>query len=281
MDSRDYEKILDSMPETGVYVIQEENHSILYFNRRVRQVCPDIREGMAFHDVWGGSCENCPLKLMQGRQEFRSVRYSALFGGEVDMIAARTMWKDTIPAFVITITPRASDIRGIHNIPWDISESSRPATFSEKDSDTIGQGLMLSPQSMQDRTYIIASLSSLFFSTYYVDLEQDTFRVVSQLSKVGDILGEKVNCTAALQIYANNFICAEDRDRYLNVMNIQNWSETLRWWNPYVTIEYRTILDNPDISSEEYARVRATAVLARTGADDLPKTVVYVAQNVT
>ena len=140
---------------------------------------------------------------------------------------------------------------------------------------------MLSLQSMQDRAYIIGSLSSLFFSTYYVDLEHDTFRVVSQLSKVGDILGDEVNCTAALQIYANNFIHAEDRDRYLNVMNIHNWADSLRWWNPYVTIEYRTIPDDSDVSLGKNIRVRATAVLARTGTDDLPKTIVYVAQNVT
>ncbi len=281
MDSRDYEKILDSMPETGIYVIQEKDHSILYFNRRVRQLCPNIREGMICHDVWGGSCENCPFKIMQSGQKCRSIGYNALFGGLVDIIAARTMWKDTIPAFVITVTPRISDVGDIHNIPEDASENSPSAILSGADSNAARPGLMPSLQSLQDRAYIIASLSSLFFSTYYVDLEHDTFRVVSQLSKVGDILGDKVNCTAALQIYANNFIYDEDRDRYLNVMNIQNWLETLRWWNPYVTIEYRTIPDNPDVSPEEYARVRATAVLARTGTDDLPKTIVYVAQNLT
>ena len=103
--------------------------------------------------------------------------------------------------------------------------------------------------------------------------------MVSQLSKVGDILGDEVNCTAALQVYANNFIHSEDREKYLQVMNIQNWLKNLRWWNPYVTVEYRTIPDNPGASPKEYMRVRATAVLAQTGAGDLPKTVVYVAQN--
>ena len=44
-------------------------------------------------------------------------------------------------------------------------------------------------QSMEDRAYIISSLSSLFFSTYYVDLEHDTFRSVNQPGRIGDVLG--------------------------------------------------------------------------------------------
>ena len=59
-------------------------------------------------------------------------------------------------------------------------------------------------QALEDRSYIISSLSSLFFSTYYVDLEHDTFRAVAQLGKVGDILGTEVDCVAALRIYAEN-----------------------------------------------------------------------------
>ena len=34
MDIRDYEKILDAIPNTGIYVIREDNHEILYFNER-------------------------------------------------------------------------------------------------------------------------------------------------------------------------------------------------------------------------------------------------------
>ena len=106
MNSRDYEKILNAMPETGVYVIQEEDHSILYFNKRVQQVCPDIQRSRVCHEVWGGSCKNCPLLTIKSRQESRSISYNALFGGVVDIIATRTLWEDTIPAFVITVTPR-------------------------------------------------------------------------------------------------------------------------------------------------------------------------------
>lgn len=133
-------------------------------------------------------------------------------------------------------------------------------------------------QALKDRSFIISSMSSLFFSTYYVDLEHDTFRAVTQQSKVGDILGSEVNCSAALSIYAENFIHPDDRAEYLEVMNPENWRRTLRWWHPFVALEYRKL---PDFDSDEYGWVRATAVIAQTGADDAPKTVVYMAQDIT
>ena len=121
---------------------------------------------------------------------------------------------------------------------------------------------------------MITSLSHLFFATYYIDLEHDTFRAVTQQRKIGAVLGDAVNCTAALQLYANNFIHPNDRERYLEIMSVQNLRETLRWWQPYVEVEYRR---RPE---EGGGLVRATAVLAQTGMDDFPKTVVYVARNI-
>lgn len=374
MNSRDYEKILNTMPEIGVYVIQENTHHILYFNKRMEQICPNISEERICYEVWNGSCENCPLLFDKNKQESHSVSYNPLAGGIVDMAAARILWEDTIPAFLITITPRKAH-HAYHEIfkvdfkkdcckilktnsegcllensesafsaqlesavngglihPDDIAhfkdfmdlKQLQIALCSEKDlltciyrykyEDIFRWHLMevipcfnctnenqtaifcvkemhdippktreseKTQQALQDRAHIIGSLSSLFFSTYYIDLKQDLFRVVSQPGKVGDVLGDEVNCTAALQIYANNFIHADDRDEYLKTMNIQNWLTTLRWWKPYVVTEYRLIPDNPDTAPEEYVRVRATAVLAQIGPDDLPQTVVYVAQNIT
>lgn len=133
-------------------------------------------------------------------------------------------------------------------------------------------------QALKDRSYIISSLSSLFFSTYYVDLEHDTFRAVTQLSKAGDILGSEVDCVAALRVYAENFIHPEDRAEYLRVMNPENWRQTLRWWHPYTALEYRTL---PEDETGEYGWIRATAVIAQIGVDDIPKTAVYWAQDIT
>lgn len=137
-----------------------------------------------------------------------------------------------------------------------------------------------SRQALEERAYIISSLSSLFFSTYYMDLEQDTFRAVTQLSRVGDVLGNEINCTAALQIYANHFVHPDDREEYLRIMSVDYLREKLRWWQPHVAVEYRRMSDEPGAAPDSWSWVRATAVLARAGTDDMPRTAVYVAQNI-
>ena len=136
-------------------------------------------------------------------------------------------------------------------------------------------------QSMEDRAYIISSLSSLFFSTYYVDLEHDTFRSVNQPGRIGDVLGAEVNYNAALEIYAHHFIHPDDRAGFLQTMSAQNLRDNLRWWQPCIALEYRKISEEPGGGIDDGGWVRASAVLARTGEDDLPQTAVYVAQDIT
>ena len=43
MESRDYENILDALPDTGVYVVREADRRILYFNRKIREVTREDR----------------------------------------------------------------------------------------------------------------------------------------------------------------------------------------------------------------------------------------------
>ncbi len=647
MESKDYERILDAMPETAVYVIRKDDHGILYYNRRVHAVSPEAQLGMACHEVWSGSCINCPLLTITDRQEGRSISYNPIFGGVVDMVATRTLWQDTIPAFVVTVTPRLEtagytyrkilrvdlkadtyDVLKLEPDAWlngknrtnfslqmqqlaesgaiypddrerftnficpehirealrsdkqkltciyrrhrigefrwnlievvkcfDYSEDNQMVIFSIMDvHDTMREGLareetnvhnneliravgeqnfriynicleegtaepilvdghsqdtLLSPlpswdslmrsqitpllhaayqkafeqkfslenlkkscgtedekkellcqwkfgetyryisvtahrnprtcgnshtilafqdmderirrellhsqrdmqmaailksryskmntvhldsgqceqfclhdeselanpligdydyymhqalynhvhpddvikysnalslehlrkkaaetensseeicqyrmkgepthwieqhiiynrkddkvsvnilgqditmekqqeeaqlQALQDRSYIIGGLSSLFFSTYYIDLAHDTFRAVSQLGKAGDVLGSEVNCTTALQVYADNFVHPDDRAEYFEIMNISNWLNSLRWWNPYVAVTYRKLPDGPQDNTQICRWIRATAVLAQADENDIPKTVVYVAQDIT
>lgn len=136
-------------------------------------------------------------------------------------------------------------------------------------------------RNLEDRAYIISSLSSLFFSTYYMDLEQDTFRTVTQPGRIGDVLGDEVNCTAAMSIYANHFIHPDDRREYLSTMSMDHLRGSLRWWQPSVAVEYRKMSEEPGSGPDRWSWVRASVVLARTGADDLPKTAVYVAQDIS
>ena len=147
----------------------------------------------------------------------------------------------------------------------------------EKLKEILPEATKHSPELVEDWAYIISGLSSLFFSTYYLNLEQDTFRAVTQLRRVEDLLGNEVNCTAALQIYANHFIHPDDRELYLQTISMENLRGSLRWWQPCVAVEYRRATDE----SGRWDWVRATAALARADREDLPLTAVYVAQDIS
>ncbi|MEY8336875.1 response regulator [Lachnospiraceae bacterium 62-35] len=107
MKIKDYENILNSMQMTGVYVIREDNHQILYFNKRIKDSDPDVEIGMVCHELWPDSCSNCPLLYMGDKKEGKTIHYNSPFGKAVDMIAVRTLWEERIPAFLITVTPHS------------------------------------------------------------------------------------------------------------------------------------------------------------------------------
>ena len=99
------ELILNSMQTTGVYVIKESDHRILYFNKRVKEVSPNVCLGMACHELWAASCPNCPLLQIGNKKESRSINYASPFGNVVEIAATRIQWGGDIPAFLIMITP--------------------------------------------------------------------------------------------------------------------------------------------------------------------------------
>lgn len=101
----DYEAILDSVRMAGIYVIREDDHRILYYNKRVKDVAPQVRTGMVCHEMWPGMCGRCPLLSIDGKQVSRAVNYNNPFGKIVDVTATRIRWQDEIPAFVITVVP--------------------------------------------------------------------------------------------------------------------------------------------------------------------------------
>lgn len=105
MSIKDFEVILDSMQMTAVYVIREDNHEILYYNKRVKEITPNLEIGMVCHEVWSGSCVNCALRYIGDKNESRAVKYDDPFGKVVDMVATRMLWEGQIPAFLITLTP--------------------------------------------------------------------------------------------------------------------------------------------------------------------------------
>ena len=105
MNEKEYVRILDSLPVTGVYVIREDNHEIQYYNKRVREVAPEVRRGDICHELWKGVCANCPLKSIGDKKQARTINYDNPFGEVVEIVASRILWEDRIPAFLITVSP--------------------------------------------------------------------------------------------------------------------------------------------------------------------------------
>ncbi len=115
MKASQYELILDSLQMTGVYVIREDNHEILYYNKRVKEVAPNIQKGMVCHELWEGTCANCPLHSIVDKKEARSVNYDDPFGKAVEIAATRILWEDEIPAFMIAVTPYAETANYVYH----------------------------------------------------------------------------------------------------------------------------------------------------------------------
>lgn len=115
MDIRDYKKILDAITTSAVYVIREDDHEILYYNKRVKEVTPNVRVGVCCHELWKECCANCPILTIGDKEESRSVSNGSLFGDVVDIAASRILWADQIPAFIITVSPRKETVSGVYH----------------------------------------------------------------------------------------------------------------------------------------------------------------------
>lgn len=115
METKEYEMILDALQMTAVYVIREDNHEILYYNKRVKDVAPNVEKGMICHELFHGTCENCPLLHIGDKKEARSVSYDDPFGKAVEIAATRIVWKEKTPAFLIAVTPHAEGANYVYH----------------------------------------------------------------------------------------------------------------------------------------------------------------------
>lgn len=283
MDKRgDYEKIMESMPESGGYTYRKILHVDLDQDR-----CDVLKS-----DPDGWQPGEGPLSV----QLEQFARGGAVHPDDVERFTAFTRPEQLRRAAgtgqeAATLIYRRREEGGYR---WNLMEAvldraggGRTATLCVKDIHDVlreGQereGIMARLHALEDHAYIVSSLSGLFFSTYYLDLEHDSFRAVTQLHRVENVLGSEVNCTSAMRIYANHFIHPDDREEYLRVMNVENLRQCLRWWKPCAAVEYRKLPDEPGAGGDSWGWVRATAVLARAGEDDMPRTAVYVAQDIS
>ena len=133
----------------------------------------------------------------------------------------------------------------------------------------------------QEQDNIIRTLGSMFFATYYADLQEDSFRSVTQTKEPEKDLWDNTNYEEGLKNYAEHFVHPDDREEYLDVMSRKNLRRTLSRKNPYVTFAHRKLPDNPNTRPDEYGWIRSTAVMAQADAEGKSSSIVYAAQDVT
>lgn len=115
METRDYEIVLNSMQNIGIYVIREDDHRILYYNQRVKDVYPPMQTGLVCHKIWEGVCANCPLIYIGSKKEYKTINYNNPFGKIVDITATRITWEESVPAFLITVMPHVEVVSNAYN----------------------------------------------------------------------------------------------------------------------------------------------------------------------
>lgn len=101
--------ILDTLEDTGIYVIEKDTYRMLYFNKRIRDVYHQARLGMKCYELRGERCEDCPISQIQDSMSGHVIHYNGPYGDTVDVVAHKTLWEGTTPAYVITISPHRWD----------------------------------------------------------------------------------------------------------------------------------------------------------------------------
>ncbi len=128
MQNQNLLQILDSLDDTGVYVIEKATRTLLYYNQTVKDIRPDIVLGMTCEQVWGGICNDCPLPADDASCPRRIFRYSEIMGQMVSVSAGEMQWDDTTPAYVVTVTPHkwgAEEKQGLEQIEKNVHAESR------------------------------------------------------------------------------------------------------------------------------------------------------------
>lgn len=104
--------LLDALTETSIYVIEEDSHCLLYFNKRCQESGrPSPEIGSPCHQVWPEHCDNCPLTALGHGQSSHILSYDPLLQTTVDVTANRITWDGHIPAVVITVTPHRMSLK--------------------------------------------------------------------------------------------------------------------------------------------------------------------------
>ncbi len=122
-------------------------------------------------------------------------------------------------------------------------------------------------------------MSSLFFASYYLDLERDIFRKVTQRNETVDATVPYESCTKGFQVYAEHFVHPDDQQEYLERMDCKNFIKQLNREHPLFALEYRRVIyENGEMHPNGW--IRATVILSET-KQGKPSKALYLAQDVS
>lgn len=94
----------DAISSIGILVISQEEHTVLFFNQKVKEQCHEIEAGDKCYDRLGESCAFCPIKSIDQPSSL-VISYIESWNGYVELTADEYVWEGT-PAYLITIIPQ-------------------------------------------------------------------------------------------------------------------------------------------------------------------------------
>ncbi|MBT9779540.1 response regulator [Clostridium sp. MCC353] len=99
--------MLDSLQETGICIVDKGEKTLLYFNGRMKAVCPEAEIGMDCGMVW--KAIGVSGSFPDGEGYGHTITYNTDFGKTTDIITNEIMWGDRIPAVAVIAIPHKCD----------------------------------------------------------------------------------------------------------------------------------------------------------------------------
>ncbi len=105
-----FERVLDAITNAGIYIIEKRSHTIIYCNKRFKELVPAAEVSLGCYEIGMDICNRCPLEsydpAKKGKKKCFFLRESHVFGGMVEVSVDEILWEDKIPAYIVTIIPR-------------------------------------------------------------------------------------------------------------------------------------------------------------------------------
>lgn len=103
-----FENVLDSITNVGIYIIEKQSHAIIYCNKRFKELVPAAEVSLGCYEIGMDICDRCPLQSYDPAKKGGNVflRESRLFGGMAEVSVDELLWEDKIPAYIVTVIPQ-------------------------------------------------------------------------------------------------------------------------------------------------------------------------------